>query len=126
MSQLPPGVPFFHPGAPHVRTRQRELPPDVTGLPGVPFTGDFELWLRTGQWETVSSTNVVAIGYDAAQQLIRIRYKNGEQWEYGPFNEDMARRLYLTGSKGIWVWDYIKVRGTKDQHQVPIARRMAA
>lgn len=123
MSQLP-GVPFFHPGAPHIRVPQKELPPDVAQRPAVPFTGDFELWLRTGQWESVSSSNVAAIAYDAANQLAKVRYRNGAEWEYGPFDQDMARRFYLTGSKGIFIWDYLKRRGTRDQHQVSIARQI--
>ena len=123
VSQLP-GPPFFHPGAPHIRVPQRELPPDVAQRPAVPFSGDFETWVRTGQWESVSSSNVAAIAYNAADQLIKVRYRNGAEWEYGPFDMSMARRLYLTGSKGVFLYDYVKRRGpgTRGQHQVALAR----
>ena len=103
---LPPGT--GHPGAPHIRAPGRPAPNEGAG---VDFASDFGQWVKTGQWEHVSSSNVQAIAYDAKNERLRVRYKGGVEWEYWPITLEIAASLYRTGSKGVWIWDYLKKRG---------------
>ena len=113
------GPNIYHPGHPHVRVAPRGIPQDVSGRPAVPYQSDLENWLTSGQWESTSSSNVRAIAYDQERHMIKIRYNDGAEWGYWPYSREEARILYLTGSKGNYVFDFIRVRGRghAGQHQ---------
>lgn len=114
--------PQASPGFPHIRGK---LSGDQGVGVGVPFTTDFANWVRTGRWEHVNSSNVAAIAYDTEKDMVKIRYKDGSEWGYWPIPLALANGLYRTGSKGIWVWDYLKVRGKGNNHAHQVnARRL--
>ena len=103
--------PQFHPGHPHVRVAPRGIPPDETGRETVPYQSDLDNWLRSGQWEGVASSDVRAIAYDAERHMLKFRFKDGSEHGYFPYSRGEARILYLTGSKGGFLWDWCLVRG---------------
>lgn len=99
------------------------LPPDWED--GV-FPGDnAQRWIDSGEFEAVEgSSNVYAIAYNKVDQTILIQFKEwepGRSWilsnSAGPcyryFNQSEAdaRDLYYNISKGIWIWDNLRVRG---------------
>ena len=97
-------------------------------LPGMSEAPDLLLavtedeFLTTGRWwQEFDSSNVLALRYDPEHELLQVTYKDGRTWEYGPVDRLAAHSLAVAPSKGTWVWDHIKVRGTVHQHQVPHA-----
>lgn len=119
MSQLPSQ--YTHPGAPHERIK--ELPGPQVG-PGAPFASDFDHWVQTGRWEHVNSSNVAAIAYDQNRERLLVRFRNGSEYAYYPISIDIAAVLYRTGSKGTFIWDYLRVRGAGNTktHQVNVQK----
>lgn len=110
-----PDNPFLN-GARRIRsTIQRAL-----GMPEDKALNEFDRWVLDGNWQTVSSSHVAAIGYDALNQMVKIEYLGGKRWGYWPLPIAMAKGLYYTGSKGTWLYDYVRVRGkgNSKQHQV--------
>lgn len=115
-----PDNPFLN-GAKRVRaTVQRFL-----GLPVEKELNAFDRFVLDGNWQSVNSSNITAIAYDALNQMVKVEFKEGVRWGYDPIPVAMAKGLYYTGSKGTWYWDYIRVRGKGNSkvHQVN-ARRL--
>jgi hypothetical protein len=83
--------------------------------------------LFTGEMIPVNSSNVHSIGYDLAETRLKIRFlatgRNGKRSGAGPMYfyyqvpMRMFKRLRTTGSKGTWVWDHLRIRGTVSGHQ---------
>ena len=92
--------------------------------PGPPQADDgpFAAFLR-GEWLDVSSSNVASARYDADTQSLIIRYLSGDTWEYSPISEAEALSFATAPSHGRWIWDNVKVRGTRNQH-VKSARKL--
>lgn len=86
-------------------------------------TSEIEEFLHHGLLVFVNSSNVAAAQYFPGQQALMIEYLDGAAWMYDPIDEPMAEQFMLAPSKGTWVWDHIKVRGTVHQHQCN-ARRL--
>lgn len=66
----------------------------------------------------VVSSNVEGAGFDKETDELVVRYLTGEYWAYrvGPI---MAADFFQAASKGMWLWDNVRVRGTKHLHRVP-------
>jgi len=87
----------------------------------------------TGQMMRVASSNVYAIGFEfnfdePLRSKLIIRYKQsdrrgsgrnvgGPTYEYLNVHPDWFTDLVATGSKGKWVWDHLRIRGTVAGHQ---------
>ncbi len=83
----------------------------------------------TGDMVPVQSTNVDSVGYDAATGTLYVRflyrYRRGEREAAAPGSlygyRDVWPEEFLTlleaGSKGGWVWDHLRVRGTVSGHK---------
>lgn len=87
------------------------------------FSGAFGDWVERGKFENVTSSNVGAIAYDIALSQVKIEYKSGDTWGYDPIPIALAKGLYFTGSKGTWLWDYIRVRGKGNAHRHQVNAR---
>jgi hypothetical protein len=115
--------PVYHNDASdHLRIQPGSLPrPARSGEPAVPYSGDFTLWVKTGQWETVTSSNVEAIAYDLDSKLLKVRYKSGQPWGYETITPEAAQSFYHAGSKGSWLANNVKMpgKGNKGKHRVP-------
>jgi|SRR5579859_2523292 len=51
--------------------------------------------------------------------MLRIQYKDGSMYEYQPVSLEEAHSLYAAASKGKWVWDHLRIRGTIYGYKVP-------
>ena len=79
-----------------------------------------EAWANSGEWfDGFASSNVRAFQYDGQDERLVIEYKDGSFYAYHPVRFDMAVALYDAPSKGTWVWDHLRVRGTVFGYQVP-------
>jgi hypothetical protein len=77
----------------------------------------------------VHSSNVQSAQYDIESQTLLVAYlpkKNsaGAIWQYDPISEDEAIAFANAHSKGSFLWDVVRVRGTRHGHKVN-ARRVA-
>jgi hypothetical protein len=51
--------------------------------------------------------------------ILRIEYKDGSRYDYQPVSVNEAQSLYAASSKGKWVWDHLRIRGTIYGYKVP-------
>jgi hypothetical protein len=72
-----------------------------------------------------SSSNVKAFWYDIEKHLLYIQFKDQSTYEYGArlrgVTTEFALSLFYAKSKGTWVWDNLRIRGTKLGHKVDYA-----
>ena len=92
-------------------------PPNSPNSPMVDF-------LTMGRWLSVTSTNVAAIAFDLKKQTLYVQFHPGSKdpnprYWYTPINAAQAGQFAVAPSKGGWVWDHLRVRGTKYGHKVP-------
>ena len=119
-------------------------PRDAGGFPSTEITVDTRLRIRdrtdpragdlTPWTETPQSSNVYAFAYDRTAGILYVRYKArsertprphrpGPMYSYGGARSPVPPRIYdrmlLASSKGRFVWDRLRVRGTLWGHQYP-------
>lgn len=91
------------------------------------FMGEDEtsfVWFG-GFVDTPNSSNVASLQYDYESQKLTVGYKGRREsslvgyYEYSFVNEEQARDLLFWVTKGGWVWDNLRVRGTKCGTQKP-------
>ena len=80
---------------------------------------DLEAFLYFGSYVYVQSSNVKAISYYAPDQLLTVEYKDSSVYEYSPVAIEVAEDFITAPSKGKWVWDNLRVRGTVFGYKVP-------
>jgi len=132
-NRLPPVPPPPDPNSPHRNVR---ILPDgrleIRG-PGYHRILAADDPVITGQMMRVASSNVYAIGFEfnfdePLRSKLIIRYKQndrrgsgrnvgGPTYEYFDVHPDWFQDLVDTGSKGSWVWDHLRIRGTVAGHQ---------
>ena len=78
----------------------------------LPDLAEVEAWLKSGEWLEVESTNVKAIRWLADDEALQIEFLNHGFYQYQNVNETEARDFALSPSKGSWVWDNLRLRGT--------------
>lgn len=71
-----------------------------------------------------SSSCVSAFWYEREHSLLFVQFKDNSLYRYGiagsnNITGDMAMSLFRAASKGTWVWDNLRIRGTKLGHRVP-------
>ena len=79
-----------------------------------------------GEWVNVQSSNVAAIRFDKERLILEVRFLDGSSYEYFQVSPEEAESLYVAPSKGKWVWDHLRIRGTKLGHQKDYAYVQAA
>jgi hypothetical protein len=96
--------------------RIKDKIPTVRQFEGRTALEDF---LYFGVWYSdFSSSNVAAFRYLEDPQILFVRFKNGAVYGYEPVNPQMAMGVWRASSKGGWVWDKLRIRGTAYGHQV--------
>lgn len=68
----------------------------------------------------VTSSNVRSARYDPLRGVLSVTYKNATTYSYGNVSVYEAEGFANAPSKGGWLWDNIRVRGSKTEHQKPI------
>jgi hypothetical protein len=56
----------------------------------------------------IASTNIVSIGYDAANETLEVEFLNGSVYQYFNVPTQLFDQLMLSGSKGQFLNVYIK------------------
>lgn len=70
-----------------------------------------------GELVDVVSSNVMAIQFDNANNLLYIVFKSGAWYVYYGVTASEAESLFFAGSKGGWCWDNLRIRGTVFGHK---------
>jgi hypothetical protein len=73
--------------------------------------------LLAGDWVPSTSPQLELVRYLADEQKLFIQYPGGVVWSYDPYTEAEVRAFAAGGFRMTWVWDHVKVRGTRDRHQ---------
>jgi len=92
----------------------------TTGTP--PSRSVADDFVYGGELLFVHSSNVAAAQYFWGEHKMMIEFLNGSAYLYSSVNETEAWTFATAGSKGGWVWDNLRVRGTVDQHRKPYER----
>lgn len=71
---------------------------------------------------TVNSSNVANAQYFLDSRQMAVEFLNGGAYLYNNVTEDEAIAFASAQSKGVWVWDYLRVRGSKTAHRKPFIR----
>jgi hypothetical protein len=79
----------------------------------------------TGQMIPVSSSNVHSYSYDFAVRILYVRYLQGKGqhkvkgplYGYSNVMPDLFLEMYKAPSKGKWIWDALRIRGTMSGHK---------
>jgi hypothetical protein len=70
-------------------------------------------------YDSFTSSNVRWMRYENELEHLYIGYKDGSTYGYGPVSPDQALRGFHAPSKGTWVWDELRIRGTVFGFKVP-------
>jgi len=79
-------------------------------------------FVYNGEILIVHSSNVSSAVYSLADKKLIIEYHSGDVWSYGNINEQEAIGFAQAQSKGGFIWQHIRVRGSKTQHKKPAVK----
>ncbi len=74
----------------------------------------------------VHSTNVKQARYYPHRQKMMIEYHNGSAYLYDGVSVDEAISFANAQSKGGWVWDHLRIRGSRTGHKKSYVRLIRA
>lgn len=75
-------------------------------------------YLHLQEWEaSPQSSNVAGFRYLLDDGALEVEFKDGSFYQYRPVSEVEALSLYRAGSKGTWIWDNLRIRGTALGHR---------
>jgi KTSC domain len=69
------------------------------------FLSDAESQMR---WQPVSSSNVAAVGFNPAINVLGVRFLNGSEYHYYDVPEDIAQSLESASSVGGFLHAFVK------------------
>ncbi len=87
--------------------------------PAAPMSPEDEF--VNGKVINCTSSNVSSAFYEKQYDRLTITFHDNSTWQY-TVSEGMARSFFNAGSRGKWVWDHLKVRGTVSLHRVPAVK----
>jgi len=73
---------------------------------------EFDRYMK-GEWVSWPSTNCVGGRYIADQLYMELEFKDGSYYGYFNITPEEAASMYRATSHGGWVWDNLRIRGTK-------------
>ncbi len=79
--------------------------------------GEVEEFVHEGALLVCSSSNVSDAVYSKADQKLIISFLNGSAYAYSPVSEAWAYSFAEAGSKGKWIFDYLRERGKGADHR---------
>lgn len=82
---------------------------------------EIDRFLNWGLWVALESTYCRSVRYDDRRNLLMIEYNDGVIWNYA-ISKSEAEEMIRSHSRGVWIWDHIRVRGTIHDHQVAASR----
>lgn len=96
----------------------RKLPPAHSGTGGGYLSEEQTAAFMEGEVMHVHSSNVVSAQYDSGTQQMTVTFNDGTYLYYGV--SDHEAEVFATAtSKGRYIWDYFRVRGSATQHKKP-------
>ena len=117
------------PEAPAASSAPKHAPPPVESpSPTKPTQSELDApksqspstdFLAGEPYSAFSSSNVRSATYNARENSMDIGFKNGGVYRYQDITPPEAKSFYSAGSKGKWVWDHLRVRGTVFGYQKP-------
>lgn len=84
--------------------------------------GDVEGFLYNNELLVVNSSNVNAAQYYPEEQKMMVEFRNGSAYLYSNVSLDEARLFVREKSKGSFIWNQFRVRGSRTAHQKPYLR----
>jgi len=78
-----------------------------------------------GHLTFVNSTNVAAVQYNLATHEMAVTFLSGGEYVYSSVSEQEAISFMQAQSKGVWVWDHLRIRGSKTGHRKPFRKTSA-
>ena len=91
----------------------------VTGPISAPAT-TYEGRFYTGEIQAIiTSSHVTGMQYIAKKEQLILSFWNGSHYQYENIGKSEALSLLYTGSKGSWVWDELRIRGTVKGYKKP-------
>lgn len=73
-----------------------------------------------GEWvANFFSSNVAGFSWREADSILIVQYKDGSIYQYEQVHMEEAVSMFQTQSKGGWVWDNLRIRGTKLGYRKP-------
>lgn len=84
--------------------------------PGTPSLGynDAYLWIQGGQWQGVSSSNVMEIKYNTRLSILSVRFRATYKgiptpvYHYQGVPSDIATQMFVATSKGVFLHERVK------------------
>lgn len=70
----------------------------------------------------VLSSNVGMVQYHPEDQKLMVEFLSGGAYLYSNVSLNEARSFATAQSKGGWVWDHLRVRGSKTAHRKPFVK----
>ena len=70
----------------------------------------------------VNSSNVGAVQYFEQDRKLMVEFLGGSAYLYSNVSLEEAKSFANAQSKGAWVWDNLRVRGSKTAHRKPYSR----
>lgn len=102
------------------RSGQVGSPPTSHASPaGVDDIDEFVHW---GKKLFVTSSNVQAAQYDQSELTLLVWFLDGSLYQYSGVTPHEAISFATAPSKGLWVWQTLRISGTKDGHRKPYIR----
>ena len=88
-----------------------------------PLTGnDIEGFLYEGKPLFVYSSNVASATYYPTDSKMAVGFLGGGMYLYSNVTMEEAYQFTQAQSKGRWVWDYLRVRGSRTAHRKPFTK----
>jgi hypothetical protein len=98
---------------------EKKVPPYPEGK--MPVMTEIEGFIYEGDILPVYSSNVGSARYDHDNETLYVVFHGGRgehrRYKYWPISEDEAHAFGIAFSKGGWVWDHLRIRGTKYGHK---------
>jgi hypothetical protein len=75
---------------------------------------DAERWAYSGEWKSVTSSNVKAIRYDSTNRILSVRFKGTAKgirqpvYPYRGVPMLLAMQMFNAESKGVFVWESLR------------------
>jgi hypothetical protein len=86
-------------------------------------TDEVEGFVYAGEPLVVASSNVGPLAqYTIDTQQLMLEFLDGSAYLYDDVTPDEAFDFAAAPSKGEWVWNHLRIRGTKNDHRKPFRK----
>lgn len=76
-------------------------------------------FIYEGKTVTCVSSNATAARYEWLSRELTVQYGSGGAYAYFSVTPNEAAAFFSAESTGTWVWDHLRVRGSKTAHRKP-------